>query len=217
MTASVSSSASASGRGFTLLEVLVVLVITSLISVVLIQGLGTVLNLRNSFGAQMLDLDKVILKRNLVRLPLSGLVGDFNDGANIFAGNETLISGLTLQTLSRRPGRPTPFTLAIEFNEEEKLNALVYRESNDKPMTLVQWTGERARFKFIGDPNGWLKSWPPDSMAANSSNMIGEIRPPQLPELIYIETNSVQEPDFAVEVLGRRNRIPRDPIFDGKA
>jgi len=47
--------------------------------------------------------------------------------------------------------------------------------------------------------------------------MIGEIRPPQLPELIYIETNSVQEPDFAVEVLGRRNRIPRDPIFDGKA
>ena len=63
-------------RGFTLLEVLVVLVITALVSVVLMQGMGLVLGLRDNLGDKLLELDQLSLERNRIILPLEGLVPD---------------------------------------------------------------------------------------------------------------------------------------------
>ena len=57
-------------RGFTLLEVLVVLVITALVSVVLMQGMGLVLGLRDNLGDKLLELDQLSLERNRIILPL---------------------------------------------------------------------------------------------------------------------------------------------------
>lgn len=41
--------------------------------------------------------------------------------------------------------------------------------------------------------------------------VISENRPPKLPELILLDTKSTQVPDFAVAILARRMRLPRDP------
>lgn len=201
-------------RGFTLLEVLVMMVIVSLISVVLMQGMGLILNLRDNLGDQMIDLDRAVLKRNLVRQPLQGLVPDFSGGASLFQGRADRVSGLTLQPLLRRPGRTIPFSLILDYDERDQINTLTYREDEDEPILLASWPGTRAQFRFIGDDTGWSKIWPPAQAPVSlTTTVIGDIAAPQLPELVYLATGSAQEQDYAVHILSRRNRIPRDPTF----
>lgn len=201
-------------RGFTLLEVLVVLVIVSLISVVLMQGMGLILNLRDNLGDRMADLERAALQRSVIRLPLEGLVADFNDGESIFTGTAERISGLTIQPLFRRGGRPIPFALTLEYEEGKELNSLYYTEDQDERLLLASWSGKRAYFRYIGDPRGWVPSWPPgDAPVLGLTTIVADVRPPQLPELIFLDTQSELELDYAVAIQGRRNRIPRDPIF----
>jgi general secretion pathway protein J len=215
MTTAVSSAAFRGSRGFTLLEVLVVMVIVSLISAVLIQGLGLVLNVRDNFGAQLFDLDRTTLARSRVTAPMEGLVADFDDGENMFAGTPDSVSGLTVTPLLRRAGRPTPFALTIEYDAAKRMNTLLYREDKDPPIALHSWEGQKADFRFIGDTTGWAQIWPPASAPPmiTSQVIMTDIRPPQLPELIVLDTQSAREPVFAVAVQARRNRVPRDPIF----
>jgi|GEM_PF-1383557 len=206
-------------RGFTLLEVLVVLMIAALIGVVLMQGLGVVLNLRDNFSGTILDLDRTVVKRNLIRQPLTGVVPDFNDGEQIFAGTPESVSGLTLRPLLRRPGRPTAFSLALTYDPGESLNELTYREERDEPVVLAEWTGPQASFRYMGMQTDWTPVWPPDGPNSfGAGQIITELRPPQLPELVFLDTQSADEPDVAVAMTARRNRIPRDPeLFGGSA
>lgn len=207
--------ASICDRGFTLLEMLVVLVIVSLVSVVLMQGMSLILNLRNNLGDKVLDLDRAALKRSIIRLPLEGLTADFNDGEDVFSGTLKSVSGLTIQPLFRRGGRPIPFALTLEYDDRESLNSLAYREDHGEPVVLATWKGDEANFRYIGDANGWQPIWPPAEtpILGVTSVIITDIRPPQLPELVYLDTHSADEPDYAVAIQSRRNRIPRDPVF----
>ena len=197
-------------RGFTLLEVLVVLVITALVSAVLMQGMGLVLGLRDNLGEKLLDLDQLSLERNRVTFPLEGVVPDFDDGEDLFKGVEGSVSGLTIKPLLRREGRPTRFAINLLYDAGSRLNTLVYQEGNDPVITLSSWEGGQARFRYIGVDGQWVESWPQES-APVQLGVISEIRPPQLPELILLDTQSTEVPDFAVAILARRMRLPRDP------
>lgn len=202
-----------SARGFTLLEVLVVLIIVSLISAVLMQGMSMVLRVRDSFGERMTELDRASLQRSLIRGPLEGLVADFSDGEDVFLGTAGTVKGLTTQPLFRRSGRPIPFSLTLEF-DGRGTNTLYYREDRDAPIVLASWPGKQAYFRYIGDANGWVPKWPRgEEPVLGITSMILDVKPPQLPELIFLDTQADQELDYAVAIQGRRNRIPRDPMF----
>ncbi|MDX2143322.1 MAG: prepilin-type N-terminal cleavage/methylation domain-containing protein [Rhodospirillaceae bacterium] len=199
-------------RGFTLVEVLVVLVITSLVSVVLMQGLGLILNLQDNLGAQLTDIQRAIIQRNTVLQPLQGVVADFSEGEFEFKGNQTAVAGLTTLPLLRSAGRPTPFSIEIAYDERNQANTLIYREDNDPAVALLTWEGQRASFRYIGDSQtGWASEWPPKLSALAMPGQITEVRPPQLPELIYLDTASEEVVDLAAAVLTRRNRVSRDP------
>ncbi len=197
-------------RGFTLLEVLVVLVITALVSVVLMQGMGLVLGLRDNLGDKLLELDQLSLERNRIILPLEGLVPDFDDGEDKFKGAESRISGLTIKPLLRREGRPTRFNFNLRYDERTNLNTLVYQEGDDPVITISSWEGGQARFRYIGVDNQWVESWPLES-APLQLGVITEARPPQLPDLIVLNTQSSDVLDYAVAILARRARQSRDP------
>ncbi len=201
-------------RGFTILEILVVLIIASLTSVILMQGLTLILNLRNNYSDVIVDLDQEVVKRNLIRQPLEGLVPDFVDGDTIFSGTSQAIKGLTIQPLLRRPGRPIPFALRLQYDPRDTQNILYYQEDRDEPLVLAQWQGGEARFRYIGDAAGWNAVWPPEEPSNfGSTQIITDVKPPQLPELVYLETQSAQELDVGVSILTRRIRTPRDPMF----
>ena len=199
-------------RGFTLLEVLVVLIIASLISVVLMQGLFLVLNLRDNLGDNLLDLDQTSLERSRALQPLEGLLPDFNDGQNQFKGTASTISGLTNKPLLRREGLPTPFSLSIKYDERRGLSTLVYQEVEDPAVVLTSWEGKGSRFRYIGNPGLWSESWPEESMV-KPLGIIGELISSQLPELILIDPNSNDMPPVAVAILSQRVRMAREPPF----
>ncbi|MSO97519.1 MAG: hypothetical protein EXR11_04765 [Rhodospirillaceae bacterium] len=199
-------------RGFTLLEVIVMLMVVSLVSVVLMQGMSLVLRLRTNLSDQMVDLDQMMLKRNYIRQPLQGLIGDFADGKSLFRGEPKRIAGLTTQPLFRRSGRPTAFALTLEFNARDNENILHYQESADDPVIIAQWEGDEALFKYIGIMGQWDDVWPrPEGPVL--SNVITDVKPPQLPEFIFLDTGSAAEIDYGIAITGKRNRMPRDPVF----
>src|SRR5689334_15080098 len=101
-------------RGFTLLEVLVVLMITSMVSVILFQGLGSILAIRNSAGATVLDLRNLVLQRNIISDPIRGIIPDHARGEHIFAGDAHEMHGLTIRALGEAAGAPRPFDLSFE-------------------------------------------------------------------------------------------------------
>jgi hypothetical protein len=103
--------------------------------------------------------------------------------------------------------------LELTYDPADRRNTLLYRELEDEPIPLADWTGEQAAFRYIGDEAGWTDTWPPEMPVIAASNVITDVGPPQLPELIYLATRSAQEPDLAVALQARRNRVPRDPIF----
>src|SRR5690606_26722337 len=74
-------------HGFTLLEALVVLVLTSLVSMVLVQGFGLLLGARASVQDKLVGIDEAVLEQSLFLEPLRGVVPDYPDRPHVFAGD----------------------------------------------------------------------------------------------------------------------------------
>ncbi len=200
-------------RGFTLLEVITVLMIASLLSVVLMQGLSLVLNLRTSLGVFLFDLDKKLLARNRILEPLRGIVPDFNDGTHIFRGTSQQISGLTINPLFARPGRPTPFTISLSVEPREDIASVFYTEQDSEPILIASIPTEAVRFRFLGASGLWSEVWPNLNEPVELGAIVGVARVIQIPKVIVLELNSQAEPDIAVALLAKPERPPRDPPF----
>jgi prepilin-type N-terminal cleavage/methylation domain-containing protein len=202
----------AGSRGFTLLEVITVLIIASLLSVVLMQGLALVLNLRTNLGSFLIDLDQKILMRNRITEPLRGVVPDFDDGKDKFIGTIKQVSGLTLSPLFGRAGRPTAFSLAIESNDGDNTVSLIYRENGSAPFLLATLTGEEARFKFLSRSGLWADEWPSENEPIELG-VVNTRKSTQIPSLIVLDLNSLSEPDITVALMVKPERTPRDLTF----
>jgi prepilin-type N-terminal cleavage/methylation domain-containing protein len=200
-------------RGFTLLEVITVLIIASLLSVVLMQGLSLVLNLRTSLGAFLFDLDKKILARNRLIEPLRGIVPDFTEGNYVFKGNTQQLSGLTINPLFARAGRPTPFTLSVSVDARSDTASFFYTENTSDPVLIAILPSDEVRFKFMGGSGLWSDEWPNKNEPVEIGAVVGVQRVIQLPKVIALDLNSVSEPDIAVAILAKPDRPPREPPF----
>ena len=89
-------------RGFTLVEVLVVLVITALIASLLLQALSQVYRLQARFGAQIDQSRGGEMRADWFRQLLQGLQPDYADGRGRFSGVSNRVEGLSATALSGR-------------------------------------------------------------------------------------------------------------------
>lgn len=167
-----------SARGFTLLEVLVVLVITGLISAMLIQGLSVMLNVRNSIASNILDLRSIILNRNIILQPLAGIIPDYVDRPHVFRGSRETMQGLTIRSIDQQNGVPRPFRLFFQRDGASGLSALVFQTEGLQPHVLGVWEGPGGSFAYRDVTGAWQENWPPpnDNVA------------PQTPWLIQVNT-----------------------------
>lgn len=184
-------------RGFTLLEVLVVLVITSLISVVLIQGFALVLGARTSFQDKIVGLEQAVLKQNIFLEPLRGVLPDYPNRPNIFHGESKTIRGLTVRSLQSRIGTPISFSMSLNYDSQRNETALVYQESGFAPQTLGEWEGDEGVFRYRDRRGSWLDTWPPN------------LDVPQTPWLIQLDMGTGFPSSFVVNVNGPHQRILR--------
>ena len=184
-------------RGFTLLEVLVVLVITSLISVVLIQGLALIVGVRTSVQNKIVGLDQTVLKQNIFLEPLRGILPDYPNRPNTFRGDSKIIRGLTVRSLQSRVGTPTSFSMTLNYDSQRGETELVYQESGFEPQTLGQWEGSEEMFRYRDRRGSWLDAWPPNPDV------------PQTPWLIQLDMGAGFPSSLVVSVNGPHQRVLR--------
>jgi prepilin-type N-terminal cleavage/methylation domain-containing protein len=183
-------------RGFTLLEALVVLVITSLVSVVLVQGFGLLLSARTSVQDKLVEVDEAVIEQSLFLEPLRGVVPDYPDRPHIFAGEAKRLHGMTTRPLQGRTGTPVPFTLTISYDSPSNLSTLTYQEDNTPPLPLGSWQGETGAFAYRDIQGAWRETWPPEN----------DPRAPQTPWLIRLERGTGFPKNMIASVNGTHRR-----------
>ena len=184
-------------RGFTLMEVLVVLVITGLISVVLIQGFSLILGARGSVQSKIVGLEQIVLKKSIFMEPLKGVLPDYPDRPHIFRGEGKRVQGLTVRPLQSRLGTPVGFTMTMSYDQRRDETELVYQESGFAPQTIGRWEGSEGAFHYRDRDGTWLESWPPHPDT------------PQTPWLIRVDTGDDFPSSFVVSVNGPHQRAFR--------
>ncbi len=184
------------------MEMLVVLVIISLISTILMQGLTHVLNLRVRFLSQSLKQTAESLRPYWFRSVASAVTPDHPDEKNVFSGTGTRFQGLTFAPLKGMIGVPTPFLMELSYKDGKIF--LNYKEESDV-WEIADWAGEKGEFSYLDDENRWRQQWPPP---------LGKLS--QLPRGILLEVHDVRgtEACFAA-IPGIRDPKPRLRDFLG--
>ena len=103
-------------HGFTLLEMLVVLVLVGLLSTLLLQGFFYILHLRTGLLVQLSDLQYGSLQEYWFRSTTAATVADYGDGKSIFRGNEHEFSGLTIAPSEASIGVLASYAWQLQYN-----------------------------------------------------------------------------------------------------
>ena len=168
--------------GFTLVELLVVLVVAALISGVLLSGFERVLDIRLRLAAFLDGVDAPTLVADWFRASVGGLVPDAHTGRNRFAGNARHMTGLSLAPLNATAGVPTEITWEVAFDADAGRSYLRYRNGNDREMTIASWPGDYGRLRYCGSDLACHDAWPLND------------RSDQLPALIRLDAIKGSEP-----------------------
>ena len=156
----------ASEQGFTLLELLVVLVLVSFITALMMQGMSYVARVNEAFMGES-DLRQT-------RERVFGWFGDAitflsapepNDPSGRFRGDALSFEAVTLNSVDRREGIPVPFAFRLE--EQGGAAELIYVrrvEARRWPLLLV---ASDAHFEYLDAQGQRHSDWPPAPQLAD--------------------------------------------------
>jgi prepilin-type N-terminal cleavage/methylation domain-containing protein len=161
--------------GFTLLEMLVVLVIVSLVFSLLMGALhqAGMLQMRLSetqdetLGPQMAE--------DWFRRVIAGIQPDERLAPHVLKGGDKALSALTLEPIApANAGIPTAFTLSLEEDSAGDKTLLKYTEPG-LSFVLMTLDGRDAHFVFEDETGEETDAWPPR-----------KTDPPQIPNLVRL-------------------------------
>jgi len=186
-------------HGFTLIEVLVVLLIVGMVSGVLFQALERAYRIQERFGMELFSAQQGQMAGDWYRQTVQGLHPDYPDGQHIFRGKEREFSGLSSNPLSNEYGAPTPITWQIRNNQTSGTIELVYLEGTRAPTVILTWHSREAHFVYFDEKQVAHDSWPP---------MLGQSA--QLPKQIWLQTRDAGDPiNLVAATMGPTTLLPR--------
>jgi general secretion pathway protein J len=188
--------------GFTLLEMLVVLIIVGFITSILFQALDQIYKLQSRFGLQLAESQQGAMYTDWFRQVVQGLQTDFSNGKQKFQGTDTEFSGLTTSPLSADYGAPTMITMSLQYNNREEMTELQYLVNGQKTK-LSSWSGRKVtRFIYVDSLGDRHDSWPPPFGIW-----------PQLPDMILLQSQKDDEPKL-ISAVPRSSREAKAPRVD---
>jgi len=198
-------------KAFTLLEMLVVLMIISLISVVLFQGFSFILHLRDKFLVQLDVLQKGALQEYWFRSTTTSLVANYNDRPYVFKGDNKKFEGLTTSSLTHDAGVPVPFSWQLV--EKDNTTFLQYHHFPDYPKKnddmshwdIMQWQGEAGQFQYMDRLGEWHPVWPSPTLELDMLEF-----EPQLPHAIMFVGKRYGKPMSWIIKINARYYEPID-------
>lgn len=153
--------------GFTLIEMLVVLVIVAVIGGIVLSSYERILDIRIRLAAFLDGTDAPTLIAGWFRGSIEGLVADQKGGADVFAGTARRLDGLSLAPIDGRPGVPIRISWEVVFDPEAGRTRLSYREGGAAPMTIASWPGNRGGLNYCGPRLACADTWPPANQEAS--------------------------------------------------
>ena len=181
MSAAHRNTASKHLAGFTLIEVLVVMVLLALIGGVLFQALERAYRLQERFGTTLFSVQQGQMASDWYRQSVQGLYPDHPNGAGIFQGKPQEFSGLSTNPLNADYGIPTLITWRLRVEPGNNSSELVYVDKGQET-SILNWRGNAARFVYLDDKQVPHNTWPPS---------LGQFA--QLPTQIHVETPKTTE------------------------
>lgn len=164
-----------SQRGFTLMEMVVVMLIAGLVSGLLFEGTAQLMGVQGRLEHQLTELRGEALRADWLRQVVQGLQPDYADGKQIFKGSPGGFSGLTTNPLSAAYGALQPFTVTLRRDAAHNSMLLGYGSGSNSSV-LLTWPGDQGRLRYLDDRGNAHADWPP---------ALG--RWPQLPKGITLE------------------------------
>lgn len=184
--------------GFTLIEVLVVLIITGMVSGVLFQALERAYRLQERFGVELFSVQQGQMATDWYRQTIQGLYPDYPDGKSVFRGSDREFSGLSINPLGSEYGTPTPITWRIRSNRQNGTTELVYLEG-EQETNILSWSGHETRFVYLDDKQTPHESWPPPLGLST-----------QLPKQIQLVAEDAGDPvNIIAATMGPAMPLPR--------
>jgi len=165
----------AAAGGFTLVEMLVVLVIVGLVSAVLLSGFERVLDIRLRLAAFLDGTEAPVLVADWFRATVGGIVAAPAGSPGRLIGAPRHLSALSLAALDGTAGVPTPIDWELRFNDDSGRSELRYRDGGGDWMLIASWPGDTGGFSYCGPDLVCHAAWPPDKQAA------------QLPALVRLD------------------------------
>jgi general secretion pathway protein J len=186
--------------GFTLLEVLVVLVLVALVSTTILQGFYFSTNVQSRIKKQLIETQQGALQENWFREVARNYQPNFTDKAKGFSGSATEIKGVTLTALYGQTGIPTETRWILRKKES---GSELYYQTAALPETLItSWPYPKVSFTFVDSSGQQYNVWPPTDEAA------------PLPTGIILSTPA-SEPGFAWYArISNNEKMDMNSIFN---
>ena len=175
-------------RGFTLLEVMVVLVIAGLTSTLLYQMSGFFLNVHSRVLQHVDRQTEELLSREWLAQTVAHLSPDYDQPFGGVKGNRDSLSFLSLSSLEDQPGAPVRIHWRIQRSKDG--SNLIY-QSGESAWLVKTIIGAQLEFQYRNSMGIWSGEWPPDGM-----------RKSDLPAMILLTTLEGNNNDIYLPVLG---------------
>ncbi|GEM_PF-601861 len=211
-------------RGFTLLEMLVVLVIFALVSLLLFTLLSQVLQIRARLTDQLAAIRQEAVKETWFRESTRAVLADYTPTPNpyffqsrppqVFYGKADEFGGLTLMPLDESAGQPMSFAWLLR--REQGWTLLLYRTASQQEWEVLRWPGHVGLFQYLDKDKNWHDQWPPPVSAAEKNNIFSQVKPPpQLPEAIVLHGSKQHQPFTWLVAIPGDKENPWDPRMFG--
>ena len=173
-------------QGFTLIEIIVVIVLFSLITTLSIQGIGYVLGQRARMAQFQQEMIATTLHHQWFMGAIEGLAIPPEDRSYQFVGSARELYGFSLSPLIN-PESPGVY-ISLSLSAEKGLNELNYYQfgstsSNKAPLSvipLLKGVNGDAYFRYLDEHGAFHDQWPP------ANRPVGESRFNTLPEAIAV-------------------------------
>lgn len=147
--------------GFTLLEMLVTLVLFSLASSLLWQGMAWMVQVERSLSATQAFSTRGALQQEWVRQLLRGIVSGLYTGRESFTGHSEGFTCLT--TTPPWPGLAGPLEVRVELARNGEQVELRAHSPGVEVLPLWSWAGE-GTLDYLDETGVWHEAWPPVEM-----------------------------------------------------
>ena len=155
----------ATAWGFTLVEMLVVLVLISLLGTLVIQGTGFFLGQYETVKRNHRESSLAALRQHWFISTVAAMVPS-RLATRRFAGDNRFFEGVTLQPLAARAGQPIRVRWSIDSG------SVLYTEDGAQPWTVLNRHERALGFQYAGSSREWNEAWPPDGSREQIPRMV---------------------------------------------